>query len=126
MADDTNLFGDALPRLGAPLFVERWSNRKAFWIGYYAGQGLSAPAICDQLADGVAPNTVTGMLSQWGYTLPAEEKRSYGPIKVMLAAKDRTRIAAEAKAREVSMSELCRRVLVSTARDQLWKAVLDA
>lgn len=123
---DTNLFGDQLPRLGAPLFVERWSNRKAFRIGLYAGQGMSVPAICTHLGDGVTPNTVSGMLSQWGYTLPSSEKRSYGPVKVMLAAKDRTRIAAEAMNRDISMSELCRRVLANVARDQLWKAVLDA
>lgn len=126
MTDDTNLFGEPLPRLGAPLFVERWSNRRAFWIGVYAGQGMSVPAICDRLADGIPPNSISGMMSQWGYTLPPDQKRSYGPVKVMLAAKDRTRIAAEAKARETSMSELCRRVLANVARDQLWKAVLDA
>jgi hypothetical protein len=128
VADDpeTNLFGDPLPRLGAPLFIERWSNKKAFWIGVYTGQGMSVPAICDRLADGVTPNTVSGMLSQWGFRLPDEGKRSYGPVKVILAAKDRTRIAAEAKTRDVAMSELCRRVLANVARDQLWKAVLDA
>ena len=125
-APDIDLFGSALPRLGAPLFVERWSNRKAFWIGVYAGQGMSVPAICDRLADGVTVNTVSGMMSHWGFRLPADGKRSYGPVKVMLAAKDRTRIAAEAGARDIDMSELCRRVLASVARDQLWKAVLDA
>lgn len=121
---DSDLFGDPV-RLGAPLFVERWSNRKAFWIGVYTGQGMSAPAICDRLGDGVMPNTMTGMLHSWGFALP-EGKRSYGPVKVMLAARDRTKIAAEAKARDLDMSELCRRVLANVARDQLWKAVLDA
>lgn len=126
MTEDTNLFGDALPRLGAPLFVERWSNRKAFWIGVYTGQGMSIPAICARLADGVTPNTVSGMLTQWGYRLPEAGKRTYGPVKVMLSARDRTRIAAEAGARGLDMSELCRQVLVNVARDELWKAVLDA
>lgn len=125
MGEDTNLFGEPLPRLGAPLFIERWSNRKAFWIGVYTGQGMSIPAICDRLADGVTPNTVSGMLTQWGFKLP-EGKRTYGPVKVMLAARDRTRIAAEANQREIDMSELCRRVLANVARDELWKAVLDA
>jgi hypothetical protein len=125
VTEDTNLFGEPLPRLGAPLFVERWSNRRAFWIGVYTGQGMSIPSICDRLGDGVPPNVVSGMLSHWGFTLP-EGKRSYGPVKVMLAARDRTKIAAEAKARETDMSELCRQVLVNVARDQLWKAVLDA
>lgn len=124
MADDTNLFGEPV-RLGAPLFVERWSNRKAFWIGVYTGQGMSIPAVCARLDDGVPPNVLSGMLSHWGFALP-EGKRSYGPVKVMLAARDRTRIAAEARERDLDMSELCRRVLANVARDQLWKAVLDA
>lgn len=123
-APEIDLFGDAVPRLGHPLFKEVWSNRRAFWIGVYAGQGMSTPAICDRLGDGVTPNTISGMLSHWGYRLP-EGKHSYGPVKVMLAAKDRTRIAAEAKARDTDMSELSRRVLVAVARDQLWRAVLD-
>lgn len=120
-----DLFGEPLPRVGAPLFVERWSNRKAFWIGVYAGQGMTSPAICDRLADGVMPNVIRAMTSEWGFTLH-EAKRTHGPIKVMLAAKHRTLIATEAKEREISMSELCRRVLANVARDQLWKAVLDA
>lgn len=122
---DSDLFGEPV-RLGAPLFVERWSNRKAFWIGVYAGQGLTTPAICDRLADGVTPNVVRAMASDWGFTLPDDVPSSYGPVRVMLAAKDRTRIAAEAKARGVDMPDLCRMVLSQIARDQLWKAVLDA
>ena len=124
MTDDTDLFGEPV-RIGAPLFVESWSNRKAFWIGVYTGQGMSIPAICDRLNDGVQPNTVSGMLHHWGFTLP-EGKRSYGPVKVMLAARDRTKIAAEAKARDLDMSELCRQALSTLARDELWRAILDA
>jgi hypothetical protein len=126
VTEDTNLFGEPLPRLGAPLFEPRWGNDKAFWIGVYAGQGLSVPAICDRLNDGITPNSITGMMSQWGYRLPPELPHSYGPVRVMLSAKDRTRIAAEAKARDLDMSELCGRVLEAMARDNLWRAILDA
>jgi hypothetical protein len=124
--DNTNLFGEPLPRLGAPLFAERWSNRKAFWIGVYAGQGLSAPAICQALADGIQPNTVTGMLSQWGFRLPTDLSHSYQHVRVPLSAKDRTRIAAEAKARDLDVPSLCARVLEAAARESLWRAILDA
>jgi hypothetical protein len=123
--DDRNLFGEPLPRLGAPLFIERWSNRKAFYIGLYTGQGMSIPAICDRLGDGVTPNTVSGMITQWGYRLPAG-KHTYGPVKVMLAARDRTKIAAEGGKRGLEIGEICRQVLANVARDDLWKAVLDA
>lgn len=123
--DDQNLFGEPLPRLGAPLFEPRWGNDKAFWIGVYAEKGMSVPAICEKLNDGVTPNVITGMMSQWGYRLPAG-KHTYGPVKVMLAARDRTKIAAEGGRRGMDIGEICRQVLVNVARDELWKAVLDA
>lgn len=126
MTDDTNLFGEPLPRLGHPLFVEKWTNRKAFRIGVYVGQGYTSTTICEALGDGIQPNTLTGMVSQWGYRLPKDGPRSYGIVRVSLAAKDRTRIAAEAKARDLEMAELCQRALATMARDHLWRAILDA
>lgn len=126
MTEDTDLFGEPLPRLGAPLFEPRWGNDRAFWIGVFAERGLSVPAICDWLNDGIPPNSITGMMSQWGYKLPAELPHSYAHVRVPLSAKDRTRIAAEAKSRDLDMPELCGRVLEAMARDNLWRAILDA
>lgn len=124
-APDTDLFGEDVPRLGAPLFVERWSNRKAFWIGVYAGQGLSLSAMCAELGDGVPPNVVGSMLNHWGFTV-SEGMHTYGAVKVLLSGRHRTQLAAEARRRGIEIGELCRQVLVNVARDELWKAVLDA
>lgn len=126
VTNDTTLFGEPLPRLGAPLFAERWSNRKAFWIGVYAGQRLSASAICTRLADGITPNAVTAMLSQWGFTICDDDQHSYAHVAVRLTGKDRTKIDREALRRGANMADLCQQVLERVARDDLWRAVLDA
>lgn len=123
MTDDTNLFGDPLPRLGAPLFSERWSNRKAFWIGVYTGQGLTAQRICDRLNDGATPNMITAMTSFWGYQ-SKETGHTYAPVRIALSGIHRTRIDAEAERRGMEIAELCRAVMESVARDNLWKRVI--
>lgn len=122
--DDTNLFGEPLPRLGAPLFAERWDNRKCARIGYMAGQGLSAPAIERALGENGTANTIAHMLNVWGIRLP-QGKHTHGPVKVMLSARHRTMLAAEAMSRETDLPELCRRILVQVASDDLYAAVLE-
>ncbi len=112
-------------RIGAPLFAAQWPNGRAFWIGVYAGQGLTSPAICARLGEGVQPSTVSGMLSQWGYKLPPGLPRSFGPVTLHLCAKDRTRLDAEARSRGLDMPALCERLLSIAARDHLFAAVLD-
>lgn len=121
---DKNLFGEDLPRVGAPLFCEHWSNRKAFWIGVHAGRGLSAPSICKELADGSTPNLINAMLSEWGHT-QRQGKHTHRPVKVMLSAKHRTMWHAEAKKRDCDMTELMRRVLVVVAQDDMYAALLE-
>ena len=123
MTEDTNLFGEPLPRLGAPLFSERWSNAKAFWIGVYVGQGLTAQRVCDRLGDGVTPNMITAMTSFWGYRSNAET-HTHAAVPVVLAGIHRTALDAEAERRGMGISELCQAVLESVARDNLWKRVL--
>lgn len=122
--DDTNLFGEPLPRLGAPLFAERWSNRKAFWIGLYVGRGLTAQRVCDRLNDGVTPNMITAMTSFWGYATDAGH-HTYAPVPVPLSGIHRTMIDAEAERRKMDMQDICRAVLETTARDDMWRAILD-
>jgi hypothetical protein len=119
-----HMFGGEPERLGHPLFQERWSNRRAFKIGLMTGQGMTAPAIARALGDGVPPNLITAMLSEWGHKLEGD-RHTHGPVKIMLAAKHRTLLADEARKRDLDMPELCRRVLVQVAQDQLWKAVID-
>ena len=125
MTDDTNLFGEQLPRLGAPLFKERWSNQRAFMIGVYTGQGLTAQRICDRLGDGVMPNMITAMTSHWGYHSP-ETEHTYAAVRIALSGIHRTRIDAEAERRNMDMADLCAKVLTQIARDDLFKAILDA
>jgi len=123
--DDTNLFGEPLPRLGAPLFRERWSNQRAFWIGVYMGQGVTAQRVCDRLADGATPNMITAMTSFWGYHTDAGE-HTYAPVRVPLSGIHRTMIDAEAERRGMQAPDLCRAVLETMAKEKLWKAILDA
>lgn len=124
MTDDTNLFGEPLPRLGAPLFKEVWSNEKAFWIGVYTGQGLTAASICRRYKDGLHPNMVTAMWSSWGYHSP-EAEHTYAPVRIALSGIHRTQIDAEAESRGMDMAEICRAVMETVARENLFKAVLE-
>lgn len=125
MTEDINLFGEPLPRLGAPLFRERWSNQRAFWIGVYMGQGLTAQRVCDRLADGATPNMITAMTSWWGYRSEIGD-HTYAHIPVPLSGMHRTAIDAEAERRGMDATALCRAVLETMAKEKLWKAVLDA
>lgn len=121
---DTNLFGDELPRLGHPLFRERWDNRKAFWIGVYAGQGYSGPAIEEELGEHGTANTITHMCNMWGFRLP-EGRYGYGEVTVRLHARFRTAHAREARERKTTMPDLFAQILTKVAQDDLWRAILD-
>jgi hypothetical protein len=118
------MFGREEERLGHPLFTERWSNRKAFRIGVMAGQGMTAAAICNALNDGSTPNLITAMFSEWGFKV-SEGEHTHKPVKVMLAGRHRTMLADEARNREIDMPELCRRVLVQVAQDDMYRAILE-
>jgi hypothetical protein len=124
VAEDSNLFGEPLPRLGAPLFKEIWTNRKAFWIGVYTGQGLTAQRICDRLGDGALPNMITAMTSHWGYHSP-ETEHTYAAVRIALSGIHRSKIDAEAERRGMDISDICRAVMETTARDDMWKAILE-
>lgn len=122
---DTNLFGEELPRIGAPLFVERWSNKRAFDIGVLTGRGLTAQRVCDRLGDGATPNMITAMWSHWGHHVTSSQ-HTYAAVPVPLSGIHRTMIDAEAQRRKMDIQDLCRAVLEATARDDMWRAILDA
>lgn len=124
MTDDTNLFGEPLPRVGAPLFAERWSNRKCAWIGHYNGQGYSAPSIEIALGETHTANTIAHMLNEWGMYSNAPLP-TYSKIPVPMAAKHRTMLAAEARRRDMEMPALCSAILTQIAVDGLYNAVLE-
>ena len=122
--EQLHMFGGEPERLGHPLFTERWSNRKAFKIGLMAGQGMTAAAICKALNDGSTPNLITAMFSEWGFKV-SEGEHTHKPVKVMLAGRHRTLLADEARQREIDMPDLCRRILVQVAQDDMYRAILD-
>lgn len=124
MTQDRNLFGEELPRVGAPPFKESWTNVKAAKIAYLAGQGLSAPAIAIEIDEPDAEGIIARMLNYWGFTAHTPMP-SYSKIPVPMAAKHRTMLAAEARARDMEMPELCRRILTQVAVDRLYAAVLE-
>jgi hypothetical protein len=122
--EQLHMFGGEPERLGHPLFTERWGNRKAFWIGLYTGHGLSAPAIEKALGEQDTANTIAHMVNFWGYRLDGEQ-HTHGKVRVPLSAKHRTMLADEAMNREMSMPELCRRILVQVAQDDMYRAILE-
>lgn len=126
MSDEIQLgmFGRAPERIGHDLFKEVWSNRKAFWIGLYTGQGLSAPAIEKALGEQDTANVIAHMVNVWGYRL-AGDQHTYEKVRVPMAARHRTMLAEEAMKREMELPELCRRVLVQVATDDLFKAIIE-
>lgn len=124
MAEDKDLFGGELPRVGAPLFSERWSNRKCAWIGHYNGQGYTAPSIEIALRETGTANTIAHMLNEWGIYANGS-MHTYAKVPVPMAAKHRTQLAAEARRRDMEMPELCRAILTQVAQDELYAAVLE-
>lgn len=125
MTEDSNLFGEPLPRLGAPLFSERWANRKAAKIAYMAGQGYSAPSIAAALGETGTANTIAHMLNEWGFYMNGS-MHTYTRVPVPMAAKHRTMLAVEARERDMEMPALCAAILTQIAVDKLYNAILEA
>lgn len=125
MTGDRNLFGEELPKLGAPPFAENWGNGKAFWIGVHTGHGLTAQRICKRINDGVTPNMITGMWTYWGYA-PDAGGFKYAAVPVPLTGIHRTMIDAEAERRNMDIQDICQAVIETVAKENLWKALLDA
>lgn len=125
MTEDTNLFGEPLPRLGAPLFGEKWDNKKCFWIGVHTARGLTAQSVCAKLNDGATPNMITAMWSHWGYAASVGH-HTYAAVPVPLSGIHRTMIDAEAERRGIDLQDLCRTVLENVAKDQLFAAIIDS
>lgn len=99
-------------------FVERWSNRTAFLVGFLTGRGYSAPQIADVLDDGTSSGTVTKMWSYWHVdgVRPSDDVA----IMVPLTSMQRSHLYARAKQHGLSIEEYAKRMLVcgSMPRDR--------
>lgn len=115
---------DNLTRIGAPLFEEKWRNAKVAKVAYLIGQGWTAQAIADDLADGTTVNQITGMISHWGITAHSD-RHTYVLVPVAMAAKHRSKLCAEARSRGMMMPDLAGKLLATVAADGLFGAVLD-
>jgi len=94
-------------------------NSEAFWTGYYAAQYERPDGIASRLGVSLADVEAVSM----GYVRPMVPA-GYRLLTVDLAAKHRTRMAAEAKARGIYMPDLASLTLQAVARDNLFAAVL--
>lgn len=114
MTDDTNLFGEPLPRLGRDVsFPEKWSTAKAYLVGKLTGLGYSAPQIAQVLDDGTLPGTVTKM---WGYFGDKGiDQAAEVPFIVPLTHTQRSNLFKRAQAHGLSTEEYVRRLAVSAA-----------
>lgn len=111
-------------RIGAPLFADKWRNAKVARVAFMIGQGWTAQAIADELADGTTANQITAMTSHWGIAIRSD-RHTYAPLLVAMAAKHRSKLCAEAKSRGMMMPDLAGKLLATVAADGLFGAVLD-
>lgn len=91
-------------------FIERWTNRTAFLVGFLSGRGYSAPQIADVLDDGTSAGTVTKMWQYWNVdgVRPTDDVA----IMVPLTSMQRSHLYARAKQHGLSIEEYSRRMLV--------------
>lgn len=104
-------------------FVERWSNRTAFLVGFLTGRGYSAPQIAGVLDDGTLPGTVTKMWGHWHVNgvRPTDEVA----IMVPLTDMQRSALGKRAAQHGLSMEEFARRILTcATMPSDLYDAIV--
>ena len=100
-------------------------NPQAFQIGWRSGERLSLAAIALAVGCGLTPQDVVRVWLEFDYAPPSPLPPGVELVPVMISAKDRTRIAAEAKVRGADMSELAGEALSRMVRDDLFAAVFD-
>jgi hypothetical protein len=91
-------------------FVERWSNRTAFLVGFLTGRGYSAPQIADVLDDGTVPGTITKMWEYWSVNGVRDSDEV--AIRVPLTSMQRSHLFNRAQQHGLSVEEYARRLLV--------------
>ncbi len=111
-------------RVGAPLYSDQWSNRKAALVAFRIGQGVPYPAIARELNDGTTTASLRRMAREWQIR-PDKMRPGYAPVPVPLFGEHRTAILQEAKRRGRSLPELIGEVTAIIVRDDMFGAVID-
>lgn len=95
-------------------------NNQAFWAGYLLSDGNDPLAVAQRL--GVSAEDLAEVMG--GFSPPVLQPGCV-MLSVGMAAKHRTLIAREAMYRGIEMTDLVSRAVTTTARDNLFAAVLD-
>lgn len=106
-------------------FIERWTNRIAFLVGFLTGRGYSAPQIADVLDDGTSAGTITKMWSYWHVegVRPTDEVG----IRVPLTHMQRSALGKRAAQHGLSIEEFSRRILTcATMPEDLYEAIVPS
>lgn len=104
-------------------FVERWTNTKAFLIGFLTGRGYSSEQIADQLGDGTSSATIRTMWAKW--QVKGVRQTDEVAVMVPMTAMARAHLYARAAQNNLSIEEYSRRLLIcaSMPRD-LYSAIV--
>lgn len=106
---------------GPNLLVERWSNAKAGFVGFYLGQGKSFPEITKILSDGTSPETLRSRAYSW--RLPVKGRPS--GMLVPLTSHRKRLLAEQAEKKGLSPEEFLRRIAHYAIGGNLYDAIVD-
>lgn len=105
-----------MKKLGPP-YEPKWSNYKALQVGFLTGRGHQSPEIASFLNDGTSAETIRTMWARSSLELIGKHRNVvYVPVK--LTAYERKVLGKLAIARQISLEEWMRRVVLSTAIPQ--------
>jgi hypothetical protein len=109
-------------RFVAPgLWVERYSNAKCGFIGFYLGQAKTYVEVAEIIGDGTSSDTLRRMVALW--KLPVDRARR-GFIVNMTTHKKR-KLAAKCEQLGIEPEEYLRRIAEAVIGDDLYDAVTD-
>jgi hypothetical protein len=106
---------------GPNLFVERWSNQKAAFIGYYLGTGLPFAEVCRIMSDGTSADTLRSRAYSW--RLPVKARKT-GYLVSLTSAKQRM-LRDQAAKRGMTPEEFLSRIATYAIGGDLYNAIVD-
>lgn len=106
---------------GPNLLVERWTNAKAAFIGFYLGTGLPFTAVCEILKDGTSPETMRSRAYSW--RLPVKFRKT--GYLVSLTSQKQRMLRDQAAKRGMTPEEFLSRIASYAIRGDLYNAIVD-